>query len=167
MLFQQIRKKKVLMLITVLVFLLSTSVAAQTGTGNSPDSTGQATQSQQFKDEELKTFANVMKRIQKVQSESNQEIESAFEDSSMSKQRFNKLFAARKNQNKQKADDETQSETKEFNKLAKQIQTIQKDSQKKMIQMVRDRGLTIERFNTIVKAIRANPEVGKRVKQFM
>ncbi|MFW5715195.1 MAG: DUF4168 domain-containing protein, partial [bacterium] len=120
-----------------------------------------------FEDSELEKFAQVMKKIQSMQTESNQEIESAFSDSSMSKQRFNTLYQARQSGSEQKAEDETSAETKEFNKLSKQIQTIQQNSQKKMVETVRKNDMTVQKFNQIVKAMRSNPELGERVQEMM
>lgn len=175
------QKASILITLTALFFFMVSPIAAQSqsnGAGESR-SEGQGQPQAQpgfqsgqenapsFEDSELQKFAEVMKKIQAVQTESNQEIESAFSDSSMSKQRFNSLYQARKSENKQKAADETTAETKEFNKLAKQIQTIQQKSQKQMVETVRNNDMTVQKFNQIVKAMRSNPELGQRIQQMM
>lgn len=120
-----------------------------------------------FKESELKKFARVMEDVQTVQTDSNQKIEDAFSDSSMSKERFNTLYSARQNEDKQKAEDESKEETQEFNELAKQIQTIQQESQKEMVEKVREHEMTVQKFNQIVQAMRQNPELGQRIQQLM
>ncbi len=160
--FQLTKKGFFLITLTALFFFLIAPLSAQSegsgsGQGNAPS----------FEDSELQKFAQVMEEIQSVQTESNQKIESAFSDSSLSKQRFNTLYQARKSGNQQKAEDETSSETKEFNKLAKQIQTIQQSSQKQMVETVRNNDMTVQKFNQIVKAMRSNPELGQRVQEMM
>jgi cell fate (sporulation/competence/biofilm development) regulator YlbF (YheA/YmcA/DUF963 family) len=94
-------------------------------------------------------------------------MESAFSDSSMSKERFNTLYSARQNQGTQKADNETDTETEEFNAIAQKIQSIQQSSQKEMVETVRENDMTVKKFNAIVKAMRSNPELGQRIQQLM
>ncbi len=168
-----------LITLTALFFILISPIAAQSQGSASdqgqPQGQPQAQpglqSSQQdapsFQDAELEKFAQVMQEIQTVQTESNQKIENAFSESSMSKQRFNTLYQTRKSGNQQKAEGETSAETKEFNKLAKQIQTIQQNSQKQMVETVRSNDMTVQKFNQIVKAMRSNPELGQRIQQMM
>ncbi len=177
--FQLTKKGFFLITLTALFFFLLSPLAAQSqGSGSGQGQPQGQTQSQpglqsgqqnspSFEDSELQKFAQVMKKIQTVQTESNQKIESAFSESSMSKQRFNTLYKARKSGSQQKAEDESSAETKEFNKLAKQIQTIQQNSQKQMVETVRNNDMTVQKFNQIVKAMRSNPELGQRIQQMM
>jgi hypothetical protein len=160
-------------MLVALLFLGSVGVVAQTGAGNesadnqAPEAQSSQQQTNDFSDKELKKFAQVMKNIQKIQKESNKEVESAFSESSLSKKRFNELYSARQQGGKKKADNETEAETKAFNKLSKKIRTIQQSNQKKMIAIVQEHDMTVKKFNTIVKALRSNPELSKRVRQFM
>lgn len=170
MLFNFMRKGSAFISIAALLTLVVLPVAAQSGsTGQSGNQLpqGQPDNSPTFEDQELEKFADVMEEIQEVQTESNQKMESAFSDSSMSKERFNTLYSARQNQSTQKAEDETDAETEEFNALAKKIQSIQQDSQKEMVETVRENDMTVQKFNEIVKAMRANPELGQRIQQLM
>jgi len=170
MLFNFIRKGSAFISIAALLTLVILPVAAQSGsTGQSGSQVqqGQSEKSPAFEDKELEKFAEVMEEIQGVQTESNQKMESAFSDSSMSKERFNTLYSARQNQGKQKADNETDAETEEFNTLAQKIQSIQQSSQKKMVETVRENDMTVQKFNAIVKAMRSNPELGQRIQQLM
>ena len=173
--FQLTKKGFFLITLTALFFFLLSPLAAQSqssGSGQSQQQGQPGLQSGQenvpsFEDSELEKFAQVMQKIQTVQTESNQKIESAFSESSLSKQRFNTLYQARKSGNQQKAEDESSAETKEFNKLAKQIQTIQQSSQKQMVETVRNNDMTVQKFNQIVKAMRSNPELGQKVQEMM
>lgn len=177
--FQLTKKGFFLITLTLLFFFLLSPLVAQSQGSDSGQGQSQGQPQAQpglpsgqenapsFEDSELQKFAEVMKKIQTVQTESNQEIESAFSESSMSKQRFNSLYQARQSEDKQKAADETTAETKEFNKLAKQIQTIQQKSQKQMVETVRNNDMTVQKFNQIVKAMRSNPELGQRIQQMM
>ena len=170
MLFNFIRKGSAFISIAALLTLVILPVAAQSGsTGQSGSQLqqGQSEKSPAFEDQELEKFAEVMEEIQEVQTESNQKMESAFSDSSISKERFNTLYSARQNQGKQKADNETDAETEEFNTLAQKIQSIQQSSQKKMVETVRENDMTVQKFNAIVKAMRSNPELGQRIQQLM
>ncbi|MCF7914061.1 MAG: DUF4168 domain-containing protein [Spirochaetaceae bacterium] len=170
MLFNFIRKGSAFISIAALLTLAILPVAAQSGnTGQSGSQLqqGQSENSPAFEDQELEKFADVMEEIQAVQTESNQKMESAFSGSSMSKERFNTLYSARQKQGKQKADNETDAETEEFNALAQKIQSIQQSSQKKMVETVRANDMTVQKFNAIVKAMRSNPELGQRIQQLM
>ena len=170
MLFNFIRKGSAFMSIAALLTLVILPVAAQSGSTGQSGSQLQQSQSKNapsFEDQELEKFAEVMEEIQEVQTESNQQIESAFTDSSLSKERFNTLYSARQNQGAQKADGETDAETEEFNALAQKIQTIQQSSQKEMVETVRENDMTVQKFNEIVKAMRSNPELGQRIQQLM
>jgi phosphoglycerate-specific signal transduction histidine kinase len=140
---------------------------AESGQGALNSQQMQSNDSPSFEDAELQKFAKVMKKIQTVQNESTKKIETAFSESSMSKQRFNKLYSARKNGSNQKAKNETKAETEEFKKLATQIQSIQQSNQKKMVDIVRKNDMTVQKFNQIVKAMRSNPNLGKKIQQMM
>ncbi len=163
------RTKKVLLLFLTCFFLLSVSVSAQM---NSEDDgprfqEQQQKKADQFNDEELKTFVRAMNDIQEVQMASNEKIKDAFSDSSMSEERFSSIYSARQQGESKKAEGETEVETEEFNELVNQIQTIQQDSQQKMVKIVREKGMTVEKFNSIVKALQSNPQLGERIQQFM
>ena len=159
MLSHLIKKGAPVAILAVLFLIFIVPLTAQSN-DNASDTTS-------FKDSELKKFARVMEDVQTVQTDSNQKIEDAFSDSSMSKERFNTLYSARQNENKQKADDGSKEETQEFNDLAKQIQTIQQESQKEMVEKVREHDMTVQKFNQIVQAMRQNPELGRQIQQLM
>lgn len=154
---------KLMVFAAFLLFLVLPLSAQQDNSGQS----AQTENSSSFKQAELKKFAQVMKQVQAIQVESNQKIESAFSDSSMSKERFESIYSSRQQGKQETAKNETESETKEFQKLAQQIQTIQQNGQKEMVETVRENDMTVQKFNEIVKAIRTNPQLGERIQQLM
>jgi hypothetical protein len=165
--------KKTLMIFFVLVFAAAAAPLfaqnQQQGEGSSQGPTMQQPQQSDIEvgDEELKKFAEAMKSIQKIQKDSNKKIEDAFSDSSMSKKRFNELYRARQSQGQNKAKDETEKETSEYKKMVKQIREIQSASQQKMLKAVKNHDITVQRFNKLVKAIRTDQELSKRLQQYM
>lgn len=163
------RTKKVLTLFLTCFFLLSVSVSAQMDSEDEGPrfEEQQQKKADQFNDEELKKFVQAMNDIQEVQMASNNKIKNAFSDSSMSEERFSSIYSARRQGGSTKAEGETETETEEFNELVDQIQTIQQDSQQKMVEIVREKGMTVEKFNAIVKALQSDPQLGERIQQFM
>jgi uncharacterized protein YdeI (BOF family) len=167
--------QKRLGILFALVFALAAApVFAQNQGQNqgSDQSQGPTMQPQQQSDievdeAELKKFAKAMQEIQQIQQDSNKKIEKAFSDSSMSKKRFNELYQARQSQGKSKAEGETDKETTEYKAMVKQIKAIQSTSQQKMVKAVKNHDLSVQRFNQLVKAIRTDQQLSKRVQQYM
>jgi opacity protein-like surface antigen len=175
----QMKTRTIVQRTIAVLFVLTLSVAAaplwaqnQSQGEGAQQSQGPTLQQQsqsniEVKDAELKKFAQAMKKIQQIQKDSNKQIEKAFSGSSMSKKRFNELYRARQKQGQSKAEGETSKETKEYKKMVEKIKTIQSDSQQQMMKAVKDQGITVQRFNKIVRAMRQDQELSKRLQEYM
>jgi len=116
---------------------------------------------------EMKKFAKAYKAIRQIQQDSNTKVEQAFSNSDIDRKRFNELYKARQQQGQNKAQDESSEETKQYQKVMKQIRSIQKANQQKMVSKIEQYDISVQRFNKLLKAIRTDKELAQRLQQYL
>ncbi len=159
-------KKVLATLFALAIAFAAVPLFAQTN-GNQQAPSAQQQTDIEVSDAELKKFVKAMKAIQEIQRSSQEKIEKAFSDSSMSKERFNELYKAKQQQGKEKAEGETEQETQAYNNIMEQIKTIRSSDQEKMMTVLEDNGISVERFNKIAQAMRSDQELAQRIQQYM
>lgn len=116
-------------------------------------------------DAELQKFAEAYQSVQKSNMEIQQKMVVAIEDEGLTPQRFNKIYEA-------KMDPEKESDASE-DEMAKQdaamvvIQEIQTASQKEMENKVKEKGLTMQQFQKIGAQIQESPELQQKMQAMM
>ncbi len=116
-------------------------------------------------DRELETFSDTFTEIQDIQKDLNNEIDKLVDKSEFSNDRFNQLFSAYVNNNKEQLDQLSDNEQQALSKLIEEINSLQQEQQQTMIETVQDNGLTVEEFNNIVAAIQHDPELQQRFQE--
>ena len=177
----QLTKKGLIAFVIVLAMITAAPamIAAQSGQnqgsgqgtgrerGAAPQALPQGGKEVDVEEAELEKFANVMKEMQKIQSSYGEDVKSAISDSSLSEKRFREIYGASQQGQNEKAEGQTDAETRQYKKLMTRIGKIQKQANEEMVQIVKDSGFTVKRFNSIRMALRTDPELGKRLKQHM
>ena len=163
----RINTKKVLATLFALVIAFAAVPLFAQADSNQQAPSAQQQSNIEVSDAELKKFVSAMKAIQEIQRSSQEKIEKAFSDSSLSKKRFNELYKAKQQQGQDKAEGETEQETKAYNNIMEQIKTIRSSDQEKMMQALKDNSISVERFNKIAQAMRSDQELAKRIQEYM
>lgn len=112
---------------------------------------------------ELQQFMTVSQQIQTINQEVQQEMAKVVQDEELGVQRFNEIQRAQMNPEQQV--DATNEEMKKYEKSVQQFKEIQVDAQQRMEKKISDEGLTVERYQEIVKAIQSDPEVQNQFRE--
>ena len=132
-----------------------------------PQGQQQAPQAKDISQEELEKFANAVEQIQTIQQESQQQMAQAVESTGLSEQRYKQIGKAQQNPNAEGTSEVSDQEMQKFQQAQSKLAEIQKQSQSKMEQAVKDVGLEVQQFNRIFAAIQQNPELLKKVRQMI
>lgn len=122
-------------------------------------------QSVDVSDADLEKFANAFKEIQAINQTSQQEMMAVIQEEGMEVQRFNEIFQAE--QNPQQEADYKADEKKKFDNISQEIETIQKDSEQKMIGKIKDEGLSVNRYQEIMMAIQNDPKMQGKLQEHL
>ncbi|PSO98171.1 MAG: hypothetical protein BRC53_06020 [Cyanobacteria bacterium SW_6_48_11] len=140
---------------------------APQGQQQAPQGQQQARQAKDISQEELEKFANALEQIQTIQQESQQQMAQAVESTGLSEQRYKQIDKAQQNPNAEGTSEVSDQEMQKFQQAQSKLAEIQKQSQSKMEQAVKDVGLEVQQFNRIFAAIQQNPELLKKVRQMI
>lgn len=125
----------------------------------------QSAQPDSITDEELEKFAMVTSELQKIQQESQKEVQAMLSDKEMNMQRFQQIMMSRQNPNMGDSLEVTDQEEKTMKEIEPKLQKMQQESRKKMMGIMQENGLQPQRFQAISRALQTNPEVMKRFKK--
>lgn len=125
----------------------------------------QTAQPDSITDEELEKFAMVTSELQKIQQESQKEVQAMLSDKDMDMQRFQQIMMSRQNPNMSDSLEVTAQEEKTMKEIQPKLQKMQQESRKKMMSIMQENGLQPQRFQAISRALQQNPEVMKRFKK--
>lgn len=115
--------------------------------------------------QELQKFTSAIKQLQAIQQQSRTEMVQAVQRQGLSEQRFVQIYQAQ--QNPQSAAKIPQQEKQNFEKAITQIKAIQQQTQPKMQQAVKSKGLEVERFNQILASVQQNPALQQKVREML
>ncbi|MBN1755772.1 DUF4168 domain-containing protein [bacterium] len=173
-----------LVLLVVLALFLGGCNKAQkeTGQSGSEGTQGSAQQSQEqppagmgtpptpatdVSDEELKIFAELMEETQKIQYESQEEMQNAVTGTGMSIERYSNIMQQMQGQGQGESTEISDEEQIQLGEAQEALQKIQMDTQQKMIAAVEEGGMSTDRFQSILMAIRSDPSMQQRLQQLM
>jgi inhibitor of KinA sporulation pathway (predicted exonuclease) len=125
----------------------------------------QSAQPDSITDEELEKFAMVTNELQKVQEESQKQVQAMLSDKEMDMQRFQQIMMSRQNPNMGDSVEVTEQEEKTMKEIQPKLQKMQQQSRKEMMGIMQENGLQPQRFQAISRALQSNPEVMKRFKK--
>ncbi|MEJ2051169.1 MAG: DUF4168 domain-containing protein [Calditrichota bacterium] len=112
-------------------------------------------------DDELHTFSDALQSVQTIYQNSQPDMIQAIKDEGMEPQRFSQI--AQSKQNPQSDLKVSPEETKQFNNALESIRQIQSKVMQKQISAVKEEGMTPERFQTILNAVRQNQDLQQRL----
>lgn len=119
-------------------------------------------------EEELESFAVAYGEIQTIQAELDERTSSALEQSDMESERFYTL-----NQMAQQSDPAdglpgvSDEELSEYQDVLADLIAIQDEMQGEMVTAVREKELSVERFNEIIVAIQQDPDLAERAQTYI
>jgi len=117
--------------------------------------------SDKITDKEMTQFVSVMKQMQAINQESQQEMITEINNAGLEVQRFNDLYRAQQTPGQET--DATEEEMKNFETAMKEIDKVQQKSQKKIDAEVEKSGLTLERYDEINLIVQNDPEMQQKI----
>lgn len=125
----------------------------------------QPAQPDSISDEELEKFAKVANEIQKLQQESQKQVQAMLSDKEMDMQRFQQIMMSRQNPKMGDSVEVTEQEQETMKEIEPKLKKMQSESQQKIMKTIKEEGLQPQRFQAISRAVQTNPEVMKRFKK--
>jgi hypothetical protein len=116
-------------------------------------------------DAEVKKLVTIVKKVQKMNKDLQQQWSQAIKDSKLSQKRYRELAQARRGNKQGKASDETKKETRQYNKLTEKRKQITQSANKELQEVIKSQGLTMQRYQKLVRALRTDQELAKRVQK--
>ncbi|MDX1638378.1 MAG: DUF4168 domain-containing protein [Balneolaceae bacterium] len=148
--------------IVITLFILSSAVYAQGGQRQmmqppepaNPDSVSET---------ELKKFARVTDSAQSIQKEVQSQVQTIVEDEGMEFSRFQEIMMNKQNPQAAGSLNTSQSEEKTIKQIQPQLMKINRQAQQQFVQLIRDEGLTPQRFQQIMRGVQTNKELQQRL----
>jgi hypothetical protein len=116
---------------------------------------------EKISDENFDKFVEVFQTIQQENNKAQMEMASIIEGEGLTTQRFNEIFQA--DQNPQKESDATAEEKKQHAAAMVKLEAKNKELQKKMEGMIESAGLTMEQYQNIYKKIQTDQELQQKL----
>lgn len=116
-------------------------------------------------DEQLQKFAQAYQTIQQSNQEMQQKMVSAIENEGITAERFNTIYEAKMDPEKEV--DASEDEMKKQEAAMEKVQKMQEDSQKVMEDKIKEKGLTMEQFQNIGAQVQQNPELQQKMQAIM
>ncbi len=120
---------------------------------------------EQIKDSELVQFADASGKMESIQQEAVKEIKDIVEKKKMNFERFQQIMAALQNPQLASEVDIKDSEKDQLDEIQPEVETVQKNTQQKMIKAITDCGLTIDRYQSILLSLKQNPGLVERLEK--
>jgi|GEM_PF-1636509 Mg2+/Co2+ transporter CorB len=129
-------------------------------------STGlQAQTEQKISAEQLKKFVEVSQKVQGESMKQQQKMMKAIQDEGISPERFNQIYKAEQNPNKES--DASGEEKKQYDAAMKKINAMNKQSQKDMEALIKKEGMKVETYMIINQKLQQDKSLQKRFRQIM
>lgn len=125
----------------------------------------QTAQPDSITDEEIEKFAEIANEIQKIQQESQKQVQTMLSDKDMNMQRFQQIMMSRQNPNMGDSIEVTDQEEATMKEIQPKLQKMQNQSRQQIMSTMKEEGLQPQRFQAISRAVQTNPNVMKRFKK--
>ncbi len=116
-------------------------------------------------DGELGKFAVVFTETQTLNQQIQQEMMTAVQEEGLEVQRFNEIMEAQQDPNKEM--DASEEEIAMFAAASQAIQEIQQEAQADIQKVISDNGLTVQRYQAIMMALRDDADLQQRLREQM
>lgn len=115
-----------------------------------------------FNDEELKQFASAAGKVMEIQQKTQEDMIKVIEDENLELDKFNQILMSQQNQEAEKVD-ATAEEMAAFNNASQKIMEIQTNIQSDVIKTIEDEGLEPQKYEQIMLAYQASPEIKAKI----
>src|SRR5690554_3119410 len=116
-------------------------------------------------DGEIEQFALAFVEIQNIEQKLQPEMVQAVEEEGIEVQRFNEIMNAQQDPNQEV--DASEDELKKFAAANREIEDIQNRAQREMLGKIDEAGLTVERYQEIMNALRNDPKLQQKLQQIV
>lgn len=158
-------KKHILLLATVAILIaINVTVRAQSE-GFELGLSGEPANDVSSDSQEFDRFVNALREIQSIQNKGAAEMDRVFATSTLNERRFRELHRRMQSPEKEVRDQLGDKEKEQYAELLTEINEIQRDTQAEMVEAIQDQGLTVERFNALILAVREEPTLQQAIQQ--
>lgn len=125
----------------------------------------QAQTEQKITDEQLEKFVKVSQKVQGESMKQQQEMMKVIQDEGISPERFNQIYKAEQNPNKES--DASGEEKKQYEAAMKKIDAMNEQSQKDMEALIKKEGMKVETYMMINEKLQQDEDLQKRFREIM
>lgn len=154
-----IKSKKFAGLLFVFALLTGSAAVAQQPT------TPQQQVDVDVSDAELAKFAEAYQGLRVMNQEINKKMMKVVQDGGLDVQRFNEIHQA--SINPEQEVDATEEELEQHKAILTEIEGMQKEVQTKMENVVKDKGLTMQRYEKLAMALQTDQELQTRLQEML
>jgi hypothetical protein len=122
-------------------------------------------QTTEVSDDEIEQFALAFVEVQNIEQKVQPEMIQAVEEEGIEVQRFNEIMNAQQDPNQEV--DASEDELKKFASANREIEDIQNRAQREMMGKITKSGLTVERYQEIMTAVRNDPALQQKLQSSM
>jgi hypothetical protein len=122
-------------------------------------------QTEEISDNELKQFVTAFQQIQVINQQTQEAMIKAVKEEGLEVERYNEIQASENDTSK--VTEATAEEMEKYKSAKQKLEKLQIESQPKMQEKIIEAGLTIPRYQEIVNAIQASPELQQKVQEYM
>ncbi|WP_299757948.1 DUF4168 domain-containing protein [uncultured Pontibacter sp.] len=142
------------------------SAASAQDAAATPDGAAQEQAEQQYSEEDLQKFVDANSSVTEIQKASRDTMVAVIEDNSLTLERFNELAKAHRSK---KLDEvaENPEEIAAFSTAAQEVVKLQPETKDKIQQAVEEQGLTMDKYNALMKAYREDPAVQQQIRKIV
>lgn len=116
-------------------------------------------------DDEIEQFALAFVEVQNIEQKVQPEMVQAVEKEGIEVQRFNEIMNAQQDPNQEV--DASEDELIKFASANREIEEIQTRAQREMMEKIAESGLSVDRYQKIMVAVRNNPELQQKLQSSM
>ncbi|WP_266204555.1 DUF4168 domain-containing protein [Pontibacter kalidii] len=131
-----------------------------------PDGAAQEQAQQQYSEEDLQKFVEANTSVTDIQQTSRDTVVAVIEENSLTLERFNELAKAHRAKKLEEVA-ENPEEIAAFSNAAQAVVKLQPETKEKIEAAVQEHGLTMEKYNALMKAYKENPEVQNQVRKIV
>ena len=125
----------------------------------------QAQTSKKISDEKLEKFVEVSQKVQGESMKQQQKMMKVIQDEGLTAQRFNEIYKAQQNPNKES--DASGKEKEQFKSAMGEIEAMNKQSQKEMEALIKEEGMEVDAYMSINQKLQQDEALQKRFRKLM
>ena len=153
-----------ILLTVVALISISATTYAQSSSGSPEPSSPPNIHKINVQDAELKKFASALKDVHQIQVGFQSDFQKAITGSPLSRKQFIAIFRIERSTHKLPAK-LSGTQKQEYQKLVTTVVGIERSAERQMADTVKKGGLSVSRFDTIVRAVHSDPALASRLQK--